>query len=81
MNLKTIDKFTEIGADDLINRNKSFNVLSPLTHASWTFFRLYIIKRGFLDGFAGLVVAVLSYMHVFIKYSKAIMKRNRNSTI
>jgi len=79
--LKTIDKFTEIGADDLINRNKSFNVLSPLTHASWTFFRLYIIKRGFLDGFAGLVVAVLSYMHVFIKYSKAIMKRNRNSTI
>ncbi len=29
---------------------------------------------GFLDGFAGLVVSVLSYMHVFVKYSKAYIK-------
>jgi hypothetical protein len=49
-------------------------VFSPLTHASWTFFKLYILKRGFLDGFAGLIVSVLSYMHVFIKYSKAHIK-------
>jgi hypothetical protein len=49
--------------------------MSPLTHASWTFIKLYFIKRGFMDGFAGLVVSVLSYMHVFIKYSKAIIKR------
>jgi hypothetical protein len=46
-------------------------VFSPLTHASWTFIKLYFVKRGFLDGFAGLVVSVLSYMHVFTKYSKA----------
>ena len=78
--LKTIDKYTDIGADDLISRNKSFNVFSPLTHASWTFFRLYILKRGFLDGFAGLTVAVLSYMHVFIKYSKAIIKRKQKQS-
>ena len=73
--LRTIDKFTEIGADELIRKNKSFNVLSPLTHASWIFIKLYIVKRGFLDGFAGLVVSVLSDMHVFTKYSKAYMKR------
>ena len=75
--LRTIDKFTEIGADELIRKNKSFNMLSPLTHASWTFIKLYIVKRGFLDGFAGLVVSVLSYMHVFIKYSKACIKRTQ----
>jgi glycosyltransferase involved in cell wall biosynthesis len=73
--ISTIDKFTEIGANELINKNKRFNVLSPLTHATWTFLKLYIFKRGFLDGFAGLVVAVLSFMHVFVKYSKAIIKR------
>lgn len=73
--LKTIDKFTEIGADELIKKGKHFTILSPLTHATWTFFKLYFIKRGFMDGFAGLVVSVLSFMHVFVKYTKAIIKR------
>ena len=72
--LKTIDSFTEIGAEELVRKNKPVTVLSPLTHASWTFLKLYIFKRGFQDGFAGLVVSVLSYMHVFIKYSKAYIK-------
>ncbi len=72
--LKTIDSFTEIGADEIIRKKKPVHVWSPLTHASWTFLKLYLIKRGFLDGFAGLVVSVLSYMHVFIKYSKAYVK-------
>ncbi len=72
--LKTIDSFTEIGADELVRKSKPVTILSPLTHASWTFLKLFVIKRGFLDGFAGLIVSVLSYMHVFIKYSKAYIK-------
>ena len=77
--LKTIDKFTEIGATELINKNKKFSVLSPITHASWTFFKLYFLKRGFLDGFAGLIVSLLSFMHVFVKYSKAIVMKKAKS--
>ncbi len=79
--LQTIDKFTEIGAEELIKKNKSFNMLSPVTHSTWIFVKIYFIKRGFLDGFAGFLVATLSFMHVFIKYSKAIIMRKtqRNS--
>jgi glycosyltransferase involved in cell wall biosynthesis len=76
--LKTIDKFTEIGADELIKKNKSFNIVSPFTHATWTFIKLYFIKRGFMDGYAGITVSVLSFMHVFVKYSKAIIKRKQS---
>ena len=72
--LKTIDSFTEIGANEIVKKNKTVTIFSPLTHASWTFIKLYIFKRGFLDGFAGLVVSVLSYLHVFVKYSKAYIK-------
>lgn len=72
--LKTIDSFTEIGASEIVKKNKTVTVISPLTHASWTFIKLYFLKRGFLDGFAGLVVSVLSYVHVFTKYSKAYIK-------
>jgi glycosyltransferase involved in cell wall biosynthesis len=77
--LKTIDKFTETGANDLIRKNKRITVLSPFTHASWTFIRIYFIRLGFLDGFAGALVATLSYMHVFTKYSKALIKKKQNS--
>lgn len=77
--IQTIDKFTEIGADELIRKQKSFNLLSPFTHSSWIFLKLYIFKRGFMDGFAGIVVSVLSAMHVFVKYSKANIKRKQGS--
>ncbi len=72
--LKTIDNFTEIGASEIIRKNRKVTIFSPVTHASWTFFKLYLFKLGFLDGFAGFVVSALSYMHVFIKYSKAYIK-------
>lgn len=78
--LNTIDKFTEIGAIELIKRKKKFSILSPLTHATWMFIKMYFIKRGFLDGFAGLLASTLSFMHVFIKYSKAIVMRDQNNS-
>ncbi|MEW6646155.1 MAG: glycosyltransferase family 2 protein [Pseudomonadota bacterium] len=71
--LRTIDSFTEIGAREIIAKGKPVSLLSPLSHGLWTFFRLYILKRGFLDGFAGFVVATLSFMHAFIKYAKVLM--------
>lgn len=78
--LKTIDTYTQIGADDLIKKGKRITVISPITHASWTFFKLYFIQRGFMDGFAGLVVSALSYFHVFIKYSKAYIQTRQNNS-
>jgi hypothetical protein len=69
--LSTIDRFTEIGAQELVARGKKVGMLTPLSHGMWTFVKVYLIKRGFLDGFAGFTVAVLSFMHAFVKYSKA----------
>ena len=73
--IRTIDFFTEIGADEIIKRNKKVNMLSPWTHGLWTFVKLYFLKRGFMDGYAGLVVAVLSGVHAFVKYNKVLFKR------
>jgi len=78
--LKTIDTYTQIGADDLIKKGKHITVFSPVAHASWTFIKLYFIQRGFMDGFAGLVVSALSYFHVFIKYSKAYIQIKQNNS-
>ncbi|MCG6968291.1 MAG: glycosyltransferase family 2 protein [Gammaproteobacteria bacterium] len=76
--IQTLDKFTDIGAREILNKGKRVNLFSPLLHAKWTFFRLYILRLGFLDGFAGLVVSMLSFMHVFVKYSKVIFYQRSN---
>jgi len=70
--IRTIDNFTEIGAQEIIKRGKHVNAFSPWTHGLATFIKLYFIKRGFLDGYAGLVVSVLSGMHAFVKYNKVL---------
>jgi len=76
--IQTIDKFTDIGAEQIIEKGKYVSIFSPFTHATWTFIRLYFLRLGFLDGFAGIVVAVLSYMHVFTKYSKVLVIRKKS---
>ena len=78
--IRTLDNFTEIGAREIIERGKRVTVLSPFSHGFWTFFKLYVIKRGFLDGFAGAVVSVLSGMHAFVKYSKVLTERRRRES-
>ena len=70
--IQTLDNFTEIGAQEIICQGKNVNIWTPWLHSIWTFIRLYIFKRGFLDGYAGLVVSVLSGMHVFVKYNKVL---------
>ena len=34
------------------------------------FLRAYLLKRGFLDGVVGFVIAVATAFHVFLKYAK-----------
>lgn len=70
--IQTLDKFTEISAQELRKRGKKVNLFTPFLHAKWTFIRMYILRMGFLDGFAGFVVSMLSFMYVFVKYSKII---------
>ena len=75
--IQTIDSFTEIGAQEIINKGKSVSLISPFTHGTWTFLKLYVFKKGFMDGYAGLVVSILSGMHAFIKYTKVILLRKK----
>ena len=70
--IQTLDTFTEIGAREIIKSGKKVSLTTPLSHGLWMFHRMYFFKLGFLDGFAGLVASVLSFVHVFVKYSKVL---------
>jgi glycosyltransferase involved in cell wall biosynthesis len=41
-----------------------------LGHGLWTFVRLYILKRGFIDGWAGFIIALSNFEGTFYRYAK-----------
>jgi len=75
--LQTIDKFSDISAREMIDRGKHVSLYDPLTHGIGAFIRLYVFKRGFLDGMAGFIVSVLSSMGTFVKYSKVLVHQRK----
>jgi hypothetical protein len=41
-----------------------------LGHGIWAVLRIYIFKRGFLDGWPGFVIALAYFEQTFYKYAK-----------
>ena len=68
--LRTIDFFTEIAAREKDERGKGSPLIGMITRPPGRFVRMYLIKRGYRDGFAGFVVAGLGALYVFLKYAK-----------
>ena len=52
---------------------------SALSHAAFTFVKMYLLKRGFLDGKQGLLLSVLSAQFVYVKYMDLWLKQHTQS--
>lgn len=67
--LLKIQRYSDIFARENVGKKRS-SVTKIMFRATFAFFKSYVIKRGFLDGFEGLMVAVAVANHVFYKYTK-----------
>lgn len=67
--LEKIQRYSEIFAFENVGQ-KSSSILKILGHTSFAFLKSFVIKRGFLDGYEGLMVAKAEANHVFYKYAK-----------
>lgn len=65
-----INKFSTIKATMSFNAGKKSSLLKILLHPFFKFFRDYLLKGGFLDGFYGLVICMNSAHSNFLKYAK-----------
>jgi len=64
------NSYTTMAAADLLDRGVKPSGLKMVFNPFFGFIKQYFIKRGFMDGFHGLILAVLSAFYVFVKYSK-----------
>jgi glycosyltransferase involved in cell wall biosynthesis len=69
--LKTMDRYTTLAAEQIVDQKKSIGWTQLLLDPAWTFFQTLVLKRGFLDGPEGLAIAYMAALYNFLKYAKA----------
>jgi len=68
--LQTVDSFSGLMAADLYEKGKRFHIPLLLFRPLFKFLEVYILKRGFLDGLPGLIIAATSAYALFVRYVK-----------
>ena len=68
--LATVNRFSSLLAQDLYARGKRYRLALLLTRPPLKFLEVYFLKLGFLDGLAGLIIAVSSAYAMFVRYVK-----------
>ena len=64
-----LDLYSELGAKERARRGRRFYALSGL-RAPWGFFRRYILRLGFLDGYPGFLAAAMGATYDMLKLAK-----------
>ena len=64
-----LDRYSTIFANEKVGM-KSSSPLKAISNAIFSFFKTYFLKRGFLDGSAGLIIAFSHMATNFYKYMK-----------
>jgi glycosyltransferase involved in cell wall biosynthesis len=64
------NRYSSLGAEKI--KHKKITMSTALSHGVWAFVKHFVFKRGFLDGWAGFVIALGNFEGTFFRYVKAI---------
>ena len=64
------NRYTSFAADELSTKGRKSGIGAILFRPIATFVKMYLLKRGFLDGVEGLMLCLLSSGYVAMKYAK-----------
>ena len=68
--LATIDKYTTLAAEQWLSEGRRTSALEMFFHPRFAFLRNYVLRGGFRDGAAGLLVSKMNAFYVFLKFAK-----------
>lgn len=68
--------YAKAWADTRQTRGKQSSISQGLLHAFGCFLKMYVLKRGFLDGKQGFLIALLSAHSTFVKYADLWIRNN-----
>ncbi|MSU22383.1 MAG: glycosyltransferase family 2 protein [Opitutus sp.] len=65
-----INPFADLFVQQQQARGRKFSVLAAVFRPCWRFFRAYVLKLGFLDGYSGFYIAHATAFGAFVRYSR-----------
>lgn len=68
--ISKLNRYTTLAAEELHAGGRSCSLGSAVVRSQATFWRMWLLKRGILDGTAGLVLCLASSFYVLSKYTK-----------
>ena len=68
--LRKMEAYSSLAAVQIRKRRRP-GAVSMCVKPLFTFFRMYVVRRGFLDGTHGLILAWLYSYYTFLKYTRA----------
>ncbi|OUD12633.1 glycosyltransferase family 2 protein [Thioflexithrix psekupsensis] len=71
--IRKANRYSDLGAVRLQQRQVTMGM--ALRHGLWAFTKHYVFKAGFLDGWAGFVIALGNFEGTFYRYAKAYEKQ------
>jgi glycosyltransferase involved in cell wall biosynthesis len=69
--LETIDRYTTLAAEQMRRDGTRPGLVTLTLHPPLAFLRNYVLRRGLLDGAAGLKISALNAYYVYLKFAKA----------
>ena len=68
--METIERYTTLAAQQMFDAGRRATFIDVAVQPKFAFFRNYVLKRGFLDGTAGLIISRMNAYYVFLKFAK-----------
>jgi len=68
--LEKVNRYTSTMAAGMAKRGVRFGASHLLLHPPAHFLKMYVLRRGFLDGWRGFILATIGAFYTFLKYAK-----------
>ncbi len=68
--MDTLNRYASISAEEMFEKGVRVPLARMLFHPAWRFLLAYFLRKGFMDGVSGFVLAAVNSFYVFLKYAK-----------
>lgn len=68
--ISKLQRLAAAAAEEAFRKGKKASLIKLIVNPLWRFFKFYLVKGGYREGTAGLIVAVLEGYYTFLKYAR-----------
>jgi (heptosyl)LPS beta-1,4-glucosyltransferase len=78
--IQRMNSYTTLAAEQMVSEGIKPGIVALIVRPFFTFFKMFIMKRGVLEGYLGLILSVMYSVYTFVKYSKAMELGEKGTT-